>query len=93
MNFKELGIKGVFLITPNIFKDSRGFFNRSYCKEEFKKNGLECNIDQCNISENPLEGTLRGFHNQIPPYEEAKTISCVTGSIFNVSIDLRENPT
>lgn len=90
MNFKELGIKGVFLLTPNIFKDSRGYFNRSYCKEEFKKNGLECNIEQCNISENPGKGTLRGFHYQISPYEETKTISCLTGSIFNVTLDLRE---
>ena len=37
------------------------------------------------------KATLRGFHYQISPHEEAKTLTCVCESIFNVIIDLRED--
>ena len=94
MKFKELSLKGVYLISPEIFVDSRGKFNRSFCKEEFKNNGLDPSFEQGNISENPLKGTLRGFHYQVKPYQESKTISCVMGSIMDVVIDLRrDSPT
>ena len=91
MKFRELNLKGVFLISPNIFSDSRGKFHRSFCKGEFKEHGLDSSFEQGNISENPQKGTLRGFHYQIDPYQESKTISCITGSIFDVVIDLRKD--
>ena len=90
MHFTELAIKNAYLITPNIYSDNRGNFNRSFCQKEFKANGLENDVAQGNISENPNKYTLRGFHYQTKPHEEAKTISCITGSIFNVIIDLRK---
>ena len=90
MNFRELAIKDAYLITPDIHSDKRGNFNRSFCQKEFKKNGIEKDIAQGNISENPSKHTLRGFHYQVKPHEESKTISCITGSIFNVIIDLRK---
>ena len=43
------------------------------------------------VSENPKRGTLRGFHYQKKPHQEAKTISCLKGSFFDVIIDLRKN--
>ena len=90
MQFSELAIKNAYLITPNIHIDNRGKFNRSFCQKEFSKNGLENDIAQGNVSENPYKYTLRGFHYQLKPYEESKTISCMTGSIFDVIIDLRK---
>ena len=91
MKFIELDLKGVYLISPDIFSDSRGKFHRSFCKNEFKENGIDNSFEQGNISENPQKGTLRGFHYQIQPYQESKTISCITGSIFDVVIDLRKD--
>ena len=91
MKFKELNLNGVYLISPTIFSDSRGKFHRSFCKNEFKENGLDYSFEQGNISQNPQKGTLRGFHYQIKPYQESKTISCITGSIFDVVIDLRRD--
>lgn len=90
MKFINLPIKDAFLINPVIYRDERGNFNRSFCQKEFKKYGLENNIAQGNISENPIENTLRGFHYQRKPYQESKTITCITGEIFNVIIDLRK---
>lgn len=91
MDFIELNLKGVYFISPDIFSDSRGKFHRSFCKNEFKENGIDNTFAQGNISENPQKGTLRGFHYQVEPYQESKTISCITGSIFDVIIDLRKN--
>jgi dTDP-4-dehydrorhamnose 3,5-epimerase len=91
MIFTETKIKGVYLIEPELLTDERGFFARSFCKEEFQKYGLETDIVQCNISYNKRKGTLRGMHYQAPPFEEAKVVSCTQGSIFDVVLDLRKD--
>ena len=91
MIFTKLSVKDAWLIKPNLHKDNRGVFRRSFCKDKYSKNGLDNDMCQGNISENPNLGTLRGFHYQIGIYKEAKTITCITGSIYNVIIDLREN--
>lgn len=90
MIFTETKIKGVFVIEPELLTDERGFFARSFCKEEFRKHGLETDIVQCNISYNKKKGTLRGMHYQAPPFEEAKIVSCTKGSIYDVVLDLRK---
>ena len=89
MIFIEQKIQGVFLIKPEPHKDSRGIFRRHFCKDEFIRNGLIPNIEQCNVSENTQKGTLRGFHYQIGSSAEAKTLSCFKGKIFDVILDLR----
>jgi dTDP-4-dehydrorhamnose 3,5-epimerase len=91
MIFTETKIKGIYIIDPEPFTDERGFFARSFCKEEFQKHGLETDIVQCNISYNKKRGTLRGMHYQVPPFEEAKIVSCTNGSIYDVVLDLRRD--
>lgn len=91
MIFTETKIKGAFIIEPELLTDERGFFARSFCREEFQKKGLETDIVQCNISYNKKKGTLRGMHYQAPPFEEAKIVSCTKGSIYDVVVDLRRN--
>jgi dTDP-4-dehydrorhamnose 3,5-epimerase len=91
MIFTETRLKGVYFIEPELLTDERGFFARSFCKEEFQKYGLETDIVQCNISFNKRKGTLRGMHYQIPPHEEAKIVSCTKGSIYDVVVDLRKD--
>ncbi|MBI4208581.1 MAG: dTDP-4-dehydrorhamnose 3,5-epimerase family protein [Deltaproteobacteria bacterium] len=89
MKFVELGLRGVWLIEPEVFTDERGAFHRSFCAREFEQQSLVSTVVQGNVSENPHEGTLRGFHFQLPPFEEAKTISCLTGALFDIIVDLR----
>mgnify|MGYP000906026405 CR=1 FL=1 len=91
MIFTETEIKGAYIIEPELLTDERGFFARSFCKEEFREKGLETEIIQCNISYNKKSGTLRGMHYQAPPFEEAKIVSCVRGSIYDVVVDLRRD--
>jgi dTDP-4-dehydrorhamnose 3,5-epimerase len=89
--FTETKIKGVYIIEPELLTDERGFFARSFCKEEFRNHGLETDIVQCNISYNKKKGILRGMHYQGPPFEEAKIVSCTHGAIYDVVLDLRKN--
>ena len=91
MIFTETKIKGVYIIEPELLTDERGFFARSFCKDEFRNHGLETDIVQCNISYNKKKGTLRGMHYQAPPFEEAKIVSCTKGSIYDVVVDLRKD--
>jgi dTDP-4-dehydrorhamnose 3,5-epimerase len=74
-------------LTPQ--SDERGFFARSFCQHEFSKWGLEAKIAQSNISFNHDRGTLRGMHFQRAPHSEAKLVRCISGSIYDVIIDLR----
>jgi dTDP-4-dehydrorhamnose 3,5-epimerase len=89
MIFRETRLKGAFEIELETTQDSRGFFARSFCKDEFETYGLRTNIAQCNISYNKRKGTLRGMHYQAHPHEEAKLVSCTKGAVFDVIIDLR----
>ena len=90
MNFISQKINGLFLIIPDLHIDERGVFRRSFCKEVFEKNGVNFNSLQGNISENFNKHTLRGFHYQSSPSNESKIITCVTGSLFNIVLDLRK---
>ena len=90
MNFIPKLIADLKLITPDLHHDDRGVFRRSFCIEEFKKNKIDFKVVQGNISENFKQHTMRGFHYQKLPSVESKIISCVTGSLFNVVIDLRK---
>jgi len=87
--FEETKLKGAYVINIEPIEDERGFFARSFCQKEFEQLGLNPCVAQCNISFNKKKGTLRGMHYQAAPHEEAKLVSCVKGSIYDVIIDLR----
>jgi len=89
MNFKQLSISGAYIIKPDVFSDERGAFRRPFCSDTFKDNSIDNKVVQTNISENFKKHTLRGFHYQVEPYSEAKTITCVSGSVYDVIVDLR----
>jgi len=89
MIFTETELKGAFIIELELLEDERGFFARTWDKKLFEENGLNSRIAQCDISYNKRKGTMRGMHYQIPPFEEAKIVSCIKGKIFDVIIDLR----
>lgn len=94
MKFVPVGLLGAFVIEPETIADERGFFARTYCREEFDAHGLNSDLAQCSISFNSIEGTLRGMHYQKKPYEEAKVVRCTMGGIYDVILDLRpDSPT
>jgi len=89
MIFRETKIAGVFEIQIEPKTDERGFFARTWCREEFEAHGLNERLAQCSISFNPRKGTLRGMHYQVAPYEETKLVRCTRGAIYDVVVDLR----
>lgn len=89
MIFRETPLKGAFEISLEKQEDNRGFFARTFCVEEFARQGLETGISQCSISHNRHRGTLRGLHYQVAPCEEVKVVRCLRGRIFDVVVDLR----
>ena len=91
MIFKETKLKGAYLIEIEPIEDERGFFARSFCRNELKAHEIDMKIAQCNISYNRRKGTLRGMHYQAVPYQEGKIVSCTRGSIYDVIIDLRDD--
>ena len=91
MNFIPQKVNDHLLIIPDLHDDERGVFRRSFCKEVLKKNGINFNVAQGNISENYNKHTLRGFHYQSTPSNESKILTCISGSLFNIVLDLRED--
>ncbi len=89
MKFVETELKGAFIVEPEILEDERGLFARTWCRKEFEQQGLNPNVNQCNISFNRYKGTLRGMHYQASPFEEAKIVRCTMGTIYDVIVDLR----
>ncbi len=89
MIFTETRLKGAYVIDIEPIEDKRGFFARSFCRQEFEGQGLVSCFVQCNISFNHKRGTLRGLHYQASPHEETKLVSCTAGSLYDVIVDLR----
>jgi len=87
--FTETKLAGAFVIEPERRADKRGFFARTYCRQEFEEHGLNPDVVQCNVSFNKRKGTLRGMHYQAAPFAEVKLVRCTSGSIYDVIIDLR----
>jgi len=91
MQFTQLMIPGAFVIAPERHCDPRGFFARTFCRQEFAEHGLIGDFPQCSASYNMRRGTLRGMHFQRAPYQETKLVRCTRGAAFDVLLDLRPN--
>jgi dTDP-4-dehydrorhamnose 3,5-epimerase len=89
MIFNAMCLAGAYLIEPERIEDERGFFARTWCHDEFERNGLNPRVVQCNVSYNARRGTLRGMHYQVKPHEEAKLLRCTRGAIYDVIVDMR----
>ena len=89
MKLQETPLPGAYIVELDAKEDQRGYFARTYCRKEFSAAGLHFEVVQCNISNNLRKGTLRGMHYQVDPAAEIKLVQCVSGSLYDVIIDLR----
>lgn len=86
-------IDAVLLIETGIARDDRGFFSESYSQRMWAEAGFTETFVQDNLSLSS-KGTLRGMHYQLEPHAMGKLVRVMTGSIFDVAVDLRrEAPT
>jgi dTDP-4-dehydrorhamnose 3,5-epimerase len=90
MRFEPLGsMEGAALVRIEPNPDSRGFFARSFCVQEFAAAGLPTAVVQASVSYNERPGTVRGLHFQWPPSQEGKLVRCIRGRLYDVLLDLR----
>ncbi len=91
MDFIPTSLEGVYLIKPSQLSDSRGWFSRIYCRDEYATIEPGINWVQFNNSFTYKRGTIRGMHFQYEPYSEVKLVRCIAGRIFDVVIDIRKD--
>jgi dTDP-4-dehydrorhamnose 3,5-epimerase len=89
MQARELDVPGAWEITPTLHGDSRGMFFEWLTDREFSEfTGHRLDVRQANCSVSAA-GVLRGLHfAQVPP-SQAKYVTCVSGSVFDVVADIR----
>ena len=86
--FSRLEIPNVILVEPLPFRDSRGVFMELYKYSDFAEAGIKEYFLQDNYSRS-VKNVLRGLHYQKHPGAQGKLIRCLKGSIFDVTVDIR----
>ncbi len=86
----ETNLQGVFIIEPQVFGDSRGYFMETYSKKVFEEMGITNEFVQDNQSFSSKKGTLRGLHFQNGEFAQAKIVRVLRGTVHDVAVDLRK---
>jgi dTDP-4-dehydrorhamnose 3,5-epimerase len=89
VQFRATPLAGAFVVEVEPHHDTRGYFTRTWCAEEFERQGLPSRLAQASLSRNRHRATVRGMHTQLPPSREGKVVSCARGRIHDVIVDLR----
>ena len=89
LTFESTKIKDVYIITPKVFGDDRGYFMETFSDRDFQNQGLDYTFVQDNQSSS-RKGVLRGLHFQ-KSYPQAKLVRVLKGEVFDVAVDLRKD--
>lgn len=90
MEYIETEIKGVWIIEPKVFKDSRGYFMEAWKRDEFESHVGKVNFVQDNESKSSF-GVLRGLHYQKGEFSQAKLVRVIKGRVLDVAVDIRKS--
>lgn len=90
MEYIETAIKGVFIIEPRVFSDSRGYFMETWKQAEFDERIGHVQFIQDNESKSSY-GVLRGLHYQKGEASQAKLVRVIKGKVIDVAVDLRKS--
>ncbi len=86
---RPLGIEGAWVDTPKVFADNRGRFHEWFKNERFHESiGHGLRLEQANCSRS-VRGTLRGIHYASVPPGQAKYVTCISGAVLDVVVDIR----
>jgi dTDP-4-dehydrorhamnose 3,5-epimerase len=84
-----LGIDGAWVVTPLIHQDNRGSFLEWFRSDDFAAaTGYRLGLAQGNLSVSHA-GALRGIHFADLPPGQAKYVTCVSGAVLDIVVDLR----
>ncbi len=88
ISVEKTPIEGLYVITPTVFGDNRGYFMETYNVADFKEAGIDCEFVQDNQSASK-KGVIRGLHFQIN-YPQDKLVRVISGEVFDVAVDMRK---
>lgn len=88
LNRIDTTIPELFILEPQVFGDSRGYFLENYNRKDFKRIGLDVDFVQDNMSRSS-KGVLRGLHFQ-KKHTQGKLVKVTRGKVFDVGVDLRK---
>ena len=75
-------------------RDQRGMFEKLYEQNINSLFDLSFEITQINLSSTKVMGARRGLHFQLPPFGDPKIVTCISGQVFDVVVDIRrDSPT
>ena len=87
MSIEATNLKDCYVLTPKRFGDDRGYFE-SITIEQLNELGFK-DIVQINHSKSE-KGVIRGLHFQKNPYSQAKCVTCISGGVLDVVVDIRK---
>lgn len=87
--FRKTNIADLLVIQPHMYPDDRGLYKKYYEKNIFAENGITCSFTESSDLYSK-KGALRGLHYQTVD-SQAKLIHMISGVLFDVALDLREN--
>ena len=87
-SFEPLGLEGLILIKPKVFADERGYFMELTKNTDLISFGVDTNFVQDNLSYS-RKGVVRGLHYQMKPVLQGKLVTCLSGKIYDVAVDIR----
>jgi dTDP-4-dehydrorhamnose 3,5-epimerase len=89
MKTEETKLKGVIIITPDSYGDSRGYFLETFNEKRYWEIGIQNIFVQDNISKS-IKDTIRGLHYQIGEFAQGKLCEVIHGKVLDVAVDLRK---
>jgi dTDP-4-dehydrorhamnose 3,5-epimerase len=83
-------LAGLRILRPRVFQDVRGTFVKTFHRESFRELGMdfEPREEFFSISRRDV---VRGMHFQLPPHAQGRIVTCLTGKILDVVVDLRRS--
>lgn len=92
-DFKELSIKGLYLVSNFLARDERGMFVKTFHENKFHEIGFNDYFKESYYSQS-FKNVIRGMHFQISPFDHEKLVYVTAGKILDVVLDLRtKSPT
>lgn len=90
MKIIETILEEVVEIVPTRHIDGRGYFSEVFRDGWFRENVADVTFVQENQSLSGAVGVVRGLHFQSSPFAQGKLVRCVSGSVFDVAVDIRK---
>ena len=90
MKFIQTEIPDAWIVESQKYDDSRGSFREWFKENEIlESTGLNFNVCQANESISK-KGVIRGVHYSLSESGQAKWITCASGRILDVIVDIRQ---